>query len=375
MSDVYQMCVRCVMDTSDPYISFDGNGVCNHCALYAERRKEKLFEGEAGKQELERIVSCIKQQCANRPYDCIAGISGGVDSTTVLIKAKELGLRTLVVHLDNGWNSELAVQNIHGVVERLGFPLMTHVIDWEEFRDVQLAFVRSGVPNLEIPTDHAIVACLFRAAATHHVPWILSGGNVTSEAIMPDAWGYDPKDLRHLKAINRRFGGPRRFKTFPTLSLRRLAWQIFVHKVRFFPVLNYIDYNKEQAKRHLIDKYGWRDYGGKHFESIWTRFFQGYILPRKHGFDKRRAHYSALINAGQMSREDALHDLERPPYDKELMQDDRVYVIKKFGIDEGEFEDIMRNSVNSENDYPNSRFIMEWLPALVQLARRTVTGR
>jgi N-acetyl sugar amidotransferase len=353
------------MDTSDPEISFDAEGVCNHCQQYRKRAKTDLFPGAMGRKLLDEIVARIKQDGRGRDYDCIIGLSGGVDSSYVALSVKRLGLRPLAIHLDNGWNSELAVSNIQKIVQKLDIDLHTVVLDWQQFRDLQVAFLRAGVANLEIPTDHVIVSTLFEQASAKGLRYLISGGNVTSEAIMPDAWGYDPKDWRHIKAIYKRFQG-RRLKDFPHMTLLHWAHYIFVKRITFFPILNYLDFDKEKAKQELVSEFGWRDYGGKHYESIFTRYFQGYILIRKFGFDKRRAFYSTLVNAGQITREQALIEMTTPAYSKEMMEEDRGFVIKKLGLTEAEFEEIMNAPPRSFADYPNNRHWFErfaWLAA------------
>jgi len=360
------------MDTSDPEIVFDENGVCNHCKQYDARVANEVFPGEEGRRRLAQIVDKIKADGAGREYDCVAGVSGGADSTTVVWAAKRLGLRPLAVHFDNGWNSELAVANIRAVLERLEIDLTTYVVDWEEFRDLQLSFLKASVANSEVPTDHAINAVLYRTAAAHGVKYILGGGNVTTEGILPSSWGWYNLDLRHIKSIHRRFGTAR-LKTFPTLSIPRLLYYVLVKRIRTIPMLNYLDYNKSEMVRTLSTEFGWRDYGGKHYESVYTRFFQGYILPRKFGFDKRRAHLSTRICAGQLSRKDALAEIARDPYADASLNTDMEFVLKKFGLSASDMRGIMAEPVKSYRDYPSNRLFFERLKHFRQAFKRHAT--
>ena len=348
MLNNYRICTNCIMDTSDPEITFDKEGICNHCKLY-DRNSKYLFS----EKELEKEVEKIKQNGKGKKYDCIIGVSGGVDSTMVAYLTKKFGLRPLAVHLDNGWDSELAVSNIEKILKKLDIDLYTYVLDWEEFKDLQLSFLKASVANAEIPTDHAIAAVLYNTAINKGVNYIITGGNIVTEGIIPESWGYHARDLKHLEAVHRRFGKTK-LKDFPKLGLIKWAYGTFIKKIKVIPILNYVPYIKKDAKEFIQKEIGWRDYGLKHYESIYTRFFQGYILPRKFGFDKRRAHLSSLINSGQITREEALKEMEKNPYpSEELLKEDKEYVIKKLGLTEKEFEDIMAQKVKSYKDYPN----------------------
>ncbi len=371
----YRICSCCVMDISVPGIHFDSAGVCNFCRDASARLRRDLFVGPGHEGKLDRLLRDIRAAGAGRPYDCVIGVSGGVDSSyTAWLVKRKFGLRPLAVHLDNGWNSELAVQNIERLLKALDIDLYTHVIDWEEFRDLQLAFIKSSIPNSEIPTDHGITALLYRMAAKHGVRYIISGGNLATEVVMPDSWMHDAKDLRLLKAIHRRFGS-RPLRTFPMMSYRRLAWYILVRRVRYVGILNYVDYNKTQAIETLERELGWRRYAAKHFESIYTRFFQGYLLPRKFGMDKRRPHCSSLIVSGQLTRGEALKELAGEPYDPQLAREDTAYIRKKFGLSEAEFEAIMAAPVKSSDDYPNTTKMLTRLRPLVERIKDLATER
>ncbi|MBD3815157.1 MAG: N-acetyl sugar amidotransferase [Halothiobacillus sp.] len=338
----YQRCTSCVMDTTDPDITFNGQGVCNHCQRYDLMVRDIVDRASKGErlQELEAMVERIKTAGKGKDYDCIMGLSGGVDSSYVAYKAKQLGLRPLAVHFDSGWNSELAVNNIENIVKRLGIDLYTHVVNWEEMRDLQLAFFKASVANCDIPTDHAFPAILLRQAARHGIKYVLSGSNYATEFILPSAWGYQSGDLRHLKDIHRQFGQGR-LREYPTIGFfKQYIWYPYIRGIKTFKPLNYLPYNKFDAKQTITRELGWRDYGGKHYESIFTRFFQGYYLPTKFGYDKRLAHLSSLITSGQMTREAALAELQQPTYDAALQQDDKKFVAKKLGVSVAELEEI-----------------------------------
>ena len=344
----YQICTKCIMDTSDPDISFDNNGVCHHCNNY-QRDSIYLYS----RKELEQGIAEIKKAGQGKKYDCLIGLSGGVDSSTVAYLVKELGLRPLAFHFDNGWNTELSMKNIENIVRKLNIDFRTFVVNWEEFKDLQLSFIRAGVPNIEIPTDHAIVALMYKLARENNIKYIIHGGNIKTEAIMPFAWGYNARDLKHLKEIHKRFG-TKKLETFPTLSLWKWAYYYVTKKIKKFPVLDYINYDKQKSKEYLKNNLDWKEYGSKHEESLFTKFFQSYILPKKFGFDKRRAHYSTLINSGQMIRQEAIERMKIEPYsDPEEMKKDKEYVIKKFNISEQEFDSIMAEPAKTYMDYPN----------------------
>ncbi|MBM4076522.1 MAG: N-acetyl sugar amidotransferase, partial [Planctomycetes bacterium] len=337
-----------------------------------KRARNELFVGREREIQLEKMVDTIKREGRGRDYDCIIGVSGGVDSTMVAYHMKQLGLRSLAVHLDNGWNSELAVCNIKQTLDTLGIDLITHVIDWEEFRDLQLSFLKASVPNCEIPTDHAINALMINTALKTGARFILTGSNLATEAIMPLAWGYHNQDLIHIRAIHRQFGTIP-LKTFPTLSLPKFLWTVMVRGVKLVPILNYLNYKKTEAKELIQKELGWRDYGGKHFESIYTRFFQGYILPRKFGYDKRRAHLSTLVASGQMARDEALREMKNDVYGGNDLQQDLEFVIKKFGLTEAQFEEIMTAAPKRHTDYPSNYMIYEKLTSLKKIFKRIAT--
>lgn len=356
------------MDASDPDIRFDANGVCNYCTEWLERLRTETFANHPTRN-FNSVVSRIREAGRGKEYDCIIGVSGGVDSTFVAYLVKKSGLRPLAVHLDNGWNSELSVDNIQRALKCLGIDLYTHVIDWEEFRDLQLSFIRASVTNIEIPTDHGINAILQQMAVKHRVKFIITGGNVRGEGIYPRSWGWYNLDLRHLRAIHRRFGAAK-LRTFPQLSLARFAFNTFVLGVRTVPILNYVDYNRPKAMKILINELGWRPYGGKHYESVFTRFFQGYILPRKFKVDKRRPHLSTLVVAGDISREEALDQLKRDPYANADLEGDRAFVVKKLGLSDADFEAYLAAPARPHTEFPTNAWFFDGMPRLKRLLKR-----
>lgn len=354
----YRMCVRCVMDTSDPEITFDQQGVCSHCARAAWLQERLAAEGPPD-QILAQRVAQIRSTGAKQEYDCLIGVSGGVDSTYTAWLVKSLGLRPLAVHFDGGWNSEAAVSNIEHLLKRLEIDLQTYVVDWEEMRDLQVAFFKASVANADIPQDHAFLAVLWRTAAQRGIRWIISGHNFATESILPRAWGYNARDLRHLRAIHRRFGS-RRLRSYPTLSaVYDVAYCRVMLGIRTFPILDYVPYVKRDAMAFIERELGWRHYGGKHHESIFTRFFQAYYLPRKFGFDKRRAHLSSLIVSGQATRAEALQELEQEAVEPDRLREDLAFVLKKLRLTEAEWEAIMRAPVRTHRDFPSNAWLFD----------------
>ncbi|MCZ8158972.1 MAG: N-acetyl sugar amidotransferase [Rhizobiaceae bacterium] len=366
----YQECKCCVMDTSDPWISFDERGVCNHCLAYA-RYLETVGTPKDRERKLEAMISGIKARGKGKDYDCILGLSGGVDSSYLAWFAVEkLGLRPLVVHVDAGWNSELAVNNIQNIVQRLKLDMHTLVIDWPEIRDLQKAYFLAGIANLDVPQDHAFIASLYKEALKYGIKDILSGGNMQTESILPDAWGYDASDSVSLKAIHRKYGTVK-LKNYPTVStLEKYVYYPFVQKMRVHRPLELIDYKKESAKDTLKQSMGWRDYGGKHYESLFTKFFQAHYLPTKFGYDKRRAHFASLIVSGQMTKDEARRELEKPLYDPRELVDDKAFWIKKLGLSEVEFERVMAAPPSFYTDFANNEKSLGHLKMAARVAKR-----
>ena len=357
----YQICTRCVMDTSDPEITFDDRGQCNYCQRFDRELRQEWFPDEEGAKRLGALVADIKKECANQEYDCIVGLSGGSDSSyAALVARRQLGLRVLAVHVDAGWNSELAVANIENIVKRLDIDLHTHVVDWDEMRDLQLAFMRSGVANQDVPQDHAFFAALYAFAAKSGIRWVLSGGNIATESVLPPAWGYNAMDLRHLRSIHRAFG-KRKLRTYPTCSFfQYYVGYPYIHRMRVLRPLNFMPYVREDAQAMLERDLGYRYYGTKHGESRFTKFFQNYWLVERFGFDKRRAHVASLVLSGQMSREDALASLTVPAYrNASELAEDKAFVAKKLGISAQEFEDILAAPLKTYRDYDSNEALFE----------------
>jgi len=342
------------MDTSDPEIVFDEDGICNHCKKADRLLHSEPFSlhGEEKEKRIQELAAKIKEKSKGKKYDCIIGVSGGADSTYAAYLVKKIGLNPLAVHLDNGWDSRLAVTNIEKTLKILGIDLYTFVIDWEEFRDLQLSFLKASTPDSEVPSDHAISAILYRMAEKYGIQYILAGTNISSESILPAAWSHGHSDWKYIHSIQKRFGTAR-LKTFPYFTLLQLFRYIVIKKIKFISILNYTDYVKEEAIKILERELGWESYGGKHHESKYTQFYQAYILLRKFGFDKRKAHLSSLIMAGQMTRDEALEEMKKELYPVEKLREDREYVINKFAITEQEFDRIMNLPQRKFSDYPS----------------------
>lgn len=352
----YQRCTVTVMDTTDPDIEFDEKGVSLYVTGFERDVAPTLRRAQAGERhpELNALVEKIKADGRGKAYDVVVGISGGVDSTYLTLAAVRLGLRPLCVHFDGGWNSEAAADNIHNLVTTLNIDLYTQVVDWREMKDLQLSFLKSGVANADTPTDHAFGYVAFHQAQKYRIKHILSGSNMVSESILPTAWGYSASDSTQLKAIQRRFGKVR-LKTYPAMSpIVRTLWYPYVRGIQTHALLDYLPYHYEGAKAEIAKEVGWRDYGGKHYESIFTRWFQGYYLPQRFGFDKRLAHYSSLIVGNEMTRDEAVRLLERPNYPEALRSQDHEFMAKKLGISVRELDEIVSSPPKDYTDYPNS---------------------
>lgn len=363
----YKECAACVMDTSDRAILFDSEGVCNHCRQADRELAAIRLSAEESERRLREVAAPIAASRMRADYDSIVGLSGGVDSSYVALLARRLGLRPLAVHLDNGWNSEIAVSNIRGVAEACNLDLMTLVVDWPEFRDLQRAFVKAGVVDIEMLSDHAIVATMFRLSRKHGIHNILSGTNVATEHGMPRSWVWNKQDLTNIRAIHHKYGSVS-LKTFPTMGLAASIWARNLGAgPRFVELLNYSNYRKSDAIEALQREVGWRDYGGKHFESIFTKFYQAYILPVKFGIDKRRVHLSALIRNGEIERATAVDRLSMPIYDPIQLRRDKEYVLKKLGFSESEFDLIMKEPPVSHDRYRSDRWIRDAIKRVVKV--------
>lgn len=355
MSERYQVCSRTVMDTTDPEITFDREGVSNHY-WHAQSLIGRLVKpGLAGERELQVLADQIRAEGKGKPYDCVMGVSGGVDSSYVAVMARDLNLRPLAVHLDNGWNTDTAVSNIHSLLEKLDIDLYTHVVNWDQFRDLQRAIFLSSLPNIEAVTDHAIKALLYQTADRFGLRYVLSGSNANTEAILPNSWGHNADDSRIILAAKKRHGDAQvGIDTYPHMSLFDYFKYIYLKKIRFVPLLNYGDFNKSAALEIMKQRIGYVPYARKHGESRFTRFFQEYYLPEKYGFDKRRAHLSSLIASGQIDRENALKELEKPLYDPISKMIDVEYCTRKLGFSPEQWEAIMGDKIATSKDYPNN---------------------
>lgn len=345
------------MDTTDPDIWFDQSGVCSNCHRFDGLHARKFIPPEQRPRRLEQLLERVRADGKGKDYDCVIGVSGGVDSTYVAYLTRVWNLRPLAVHFDNGWNSELAVSNIEKTLKKLQIDLSTFVVDWPEFRDLQLSFLKASTPDGEVPTDHAIMALLYQTASKFGLKHIVLGVNLASESVMPIKWGYGYGDFKYISAVHRQFGTVP-LKTYPRFTLPALYRYLVWKRIQVVPILDYIDYRKDQALSVLQNELGWVYYGGKHYESIYTRFYQAYVLPEKFKIDKRRAHYSSLIHSEQMTREQALQLLEEPTYPADKLLEDREYVIKKLGL-EDQFDAIMSLPTRTFLDYPNHHRLWE----------------
>ncbi|MBM3778751.1 MAG: N-acetyl sugar amidotransferase [Acidimicrobiia bacterium] len=365
----YRVCAACLMDTTDPDITFDAEGVCSHCHRHREAVRNPKLVRRLEPGALEALVADIRRQGRGRRYDCIIGVSGGVDSTYVAWKVKALGLRPLAAHLDNGWDSELAVGNIERTLKQLDIDLDTHVLDWREFSDLQRAFLAASTSDLEIPTDHAIYASLYAAAAREGVRHILSGHNMATESGGVTAWAQGHADWRYIAQIHRRFGTVP-LATYPRCGVLEFVRYAVIGGIRWVPILDYMEYRKADAVRTLQEALGWRDYGGKHHESIFTRFYLRYFLPVKFGVDIRRLHLSSLIWSGQLSREAALEELAEDDYPTAQQESDRDYVVKKLGLTRPEFDRLMALPRRTFHDYPSYKRLVGRVRPLMAVYHR-----
>ncbi|HRG53586.1 MAG TPA: N-acetyl sugar amidotransferase [Bacteroidia bacterium] len=343
-----KICTRCILDTTVADIWFDDKGECKYCKINDEMEKDHPL-GPESDLKLKAIIEQIKKDGKGLQYDCIAGTSGGRDSTYTLLKAIELGLRPLAVHFDNGWNTEISVKNIKKTCEKLNIPLYTVVADWEEFKDLQVSFLKASTPDSDIPTDYAIYSVLFDVAAKEGVKYILNGHSFRTEGTSPISWTY--MDGRYLKAVHRRFGKVKKIRSFPVLTLPRLLYYAFVKRIKDVRVLEYMDYNKKEVDKVLTEKLDWEYYGGHHHENVYTKFFQSYYLPKKFNIDKRKTELSALVRSGQITREEALREINSShyQYDPSVVE----YAINKLGLTKEEFDKIMNSPNKTHDDYPN----------------------
>jgi N-acetyl sugar amidotransferase len=348
------------MDTSDSKIVFDDRGWCDYCNNFYENILPHWHTDGRGRSELKAIVAKVKRAGQGKPYDSILGLSGGVDSSYVAYVAKQAGLRPLLFHVDAGWNSQQAVNNIEKLVDSLGFDLHTEVVNWREMQDLQLAFFKAQVPHLDTPQDHVFFASLYNYAARNGIKYVITGANYSTECVRePLEWHYHASDLRQLKDIHRRFG-TRPLKTFPLCDIFRYrVYYRYFKGIQVIKPLNCIPYFKEQAVAELVEKFGWQRYAHKHYESRFTRFYESYWLPTKFGYDKRRAHFSSLILTGQMTRAEALEKIARKAYDEETVAQDFAYVATKLGIAVDELRALLEGPNKTYRDYKSNMALID----------------
>ncbi len=356
-----QVCSKCILDTTVPEIFFDEQGVCNYCKINDEIMKQYPAKDE-GKKLLDDIVKKIKRKGKGKKYDCIVGVSGGTDSTYTLHFVKQLGLRPLAVHFDNGWNSEIAVKNIKNATNKLGIDLYTLVADWEEFKDLQVAFLKSSTPDAEVPTDYAIISVLLKVAAKENIKYIIEGQASRAEGTTPLGWTYH--DGRYLRNVQKKYG-KKKSKSFPILSLFHLIYYFFVRRVKLVRPLEYIDYSKEMARKLNKEELGWEDPGGHHHESIFTKFFQSYYLNEKFHIDKRKRECSAKIRSGNMTREEALEEVSHPyPVEDGIVD----YTKNKLELSDEDFDAIMKAPNKSFLDYKTYYPLIQLLRNPIKIA-------
>jgi N-acetyl sugar amidotransferase len=346
------------MDTSDPLISFNGLGQCNHCIEFLSNTQRIGYRGASSDAKRAALVAEMKRAGQGLEYDCVVGLSGGIDSCYAAYQVKQLGLRALLVHMDNGWNSDSAVKNIKQVVDTLGFDYQSYVLNWSEFKAVQVAFLKASIIDAEIPTDIAIPAAMHAVAAEHGVKYLISGGNVATEGILPKSWACNAKDTALFDSIVSRFCS-QPVSSVPTFGFAKEAYYKFIKGIRIVYLLNLMPFSKRDALAVLKQQFDWNEYGHKHSESRYTGFLQSYILPVKFNVDYRKATLSTQICTGEVSREQALLQLKLLPYDVSRVEQDKRYVCKKLDLSLDEFENIMKLPVKTFRDYSNDQSRLE----------------
>ena len=356
----YKVCSYCVMDTSDEDIIFNDKGRCNHCLDFEVVLRDSKYAKNNFEEKLNKLLNTVKLKGEKKKYDCLVGISGGVDSCYMAYLCKKWGLKPLLIHMDNGWNSEIAVKNIKKMVDKLDLDYVSYVLDWREFREIQLAFLKSSIVDLEMPTDIAIAASLYKTAKKYGIKHIISGGNFSGEGILPLSWGYhvlkDEKLYRHIvKSYS-----TQKIKKTPIVGLKGEIYYKFIKRIKYAYPLNYTNYDKDNAREFLKKEFKWEDYGGKHHESKITGFWQSYAMPTKYNMDYRRATYSSQIISGQISRSEALNKLKIVSYDNKAIAKDKDYIAKKYGITVKEFDKYLSLSPKTYKDFPNNKSQIEW---------------
>ena len=357
----YQVCERCVMDTTDMDITFDENGYCNHCTNAIAVNEHNKKNNEKSQEKLDLVIGNIQAKGKNQKYDCIVGISGGVDSCYIAYLCKTHGLKPLLVHMDNGWDTEISVKNIKNIVRKLDLDYVSYVLDWQEFKEIQLGFLKSSIVDLEYPTDLAISAALNKMATKYNIHYIISGSNNSSEGILPLTWGYHVKrDMKIYRHIVKKFS-KLPLKKVPVSGLINEFYVKFIKNVRTIYLLNYIDYDKDEAKKLLIDKFQWEEYGGKHHESKITAFWQSYVMPVKYNMDYRKATLSSQIVAGITTREVALEELKSLPYNPATVESDKEFVAKKYNISVNDLNTYLSLPPKTYKDFPNEKGLVDFV--------------
>jgi len=362
MNEKMAICSRCIFDDTVPDITFDNQGVCNYCKMHEILDKKYPIESPAQEQTLNRVIERIKKRGRNVEYDCVVGVSGGRDSTYLLFLTVQLGLRPLAVHYDNGWNSETAVKNIENAVSKLNVDLYTVVEDWEEFKDLQVAFLKCSTPDAEIPTDIGLKRALYQAACSKKIKTVITGYSFRTEGISPLGWTY--MEGKYVKSVQKEFG-TRKLKKFRNLTLTHIIYYVFLKRIDTVHLLNYFPYKHQEIQQILAKQLSWKYYGGHHHENLYTKIFQSYYLPQKFNIDKRKTEYSALIRSGYLSRNEALEKMKKPyAYDPLLVE----YTIKKLGISKSEFDKIMQEPPKSFQDYKTYYTLIRKLRLPIKMA-------
>ena len=356
MCEDIQICERCIMDSTVPSIWFDENGICNYCKIHDDLDRQYPLN-EVGEKKLEKLLNVIKKRGKSKKYDCVIGISGGTDSTYTLYLAKELGLRPLAVHLDNKWNSDIAEENMKNAVRNLEVDFKRIEVDWNEFKALQIAFLKASTPEAEAPSDVGITSTLYKIAAQEGIHYSLTGQCFRTEGKIPPLWSYC--DGKYVESIYKQFT-MQKLKFFPNLTFGNLLFYGYIKRINRLPLLYYVDYRKQEVKQVLEKELDWKDYGGHHYESIYTRFCYSYLLPKKFNIDKRKTHFSAKIRSGQMKRNEALEKIRNPPISEEQAQSDMKYIIEKLNLTEKEFKKILSAEPKSFLDYPNYYNIIKY---------------
>lgn len=364
MERKYEQCTRCVMDTTDADIWFDELGHCNHCNEFVNNTIKKTYQGAISDSKLSIEIEKIKKLGQGKKYDCVVGISGGADSCYTAYMCKQLGLRLLLVHIDNGWDSETSVKNVEMLCKFLDVDYVSKVLDWESFKDIQLSHLKASVPEIETPTDIALLEELHLVAAEYDVKYLVMGGNYITEGILAKTWHYNPKDKKYSLGIHKKFS-KKKTSYFPSFDFPKELYYKFFKGIKILYLLNYVPFNKKLAIESL-EKIGWSNYGEKHHESIYTKIVQSYILPLKFNIDYRKATLSTKICVGEISREEALKIISSSTYNKETIEADISYLCKKLGFSREEFEAMMREKPKSHLEYPNNQFLLEFLYKLYQ---------